>query len=427
MLKIYDKKNAGELFKILKNRIDAEFGRALVFAEEAIKNVKENGDKAVRHYTQKFDGAELSDFYMSGAEINQIYDKCDKNLIKIMEKAARNIEEYHKRQAPNPYMITKEGVIMGQRVLPLGRAALYVPGGTASYPSTALMNAIPAKIAGVRELVILTPPKKSEPYGVKPEVVAAAKICGIDKIFRAGSAWAVAAAAYGTESLDRADIIVGPGNIYVAAAKKLVFGTVAIDMLAGPSEILIVADKNADAKYIAADLMSQAEHDILASSVLVTDSAELIGRVNAEISIQIKSLSRREIIEQSLIRYGGAVLCGNIDEAIDVANIVAPEHLELVVENCFEKLGMVKNAGSVFLGAYSPEPLGDYFAGTNHVLPTNGTARFASPLGVDSFVKKSSFIYYSREKLREAGADIIKFAESEQLTAHANSIKVRIE
>jgi len=289
------------------------------------------------------------------------------------------------------------------------------------------MNAIPAKIAGVGELVILTPPKKSEPHGVKPEVVAAAKICGIDKIFRVGSAWAVAAAAYGTESLDRADIIVGPGNIYVAAAKKLVFGTVAIDMLAGPSEILVIADKWADPKFIAADLMSQAEHDILASSVLVTDSAELIDKVNTEINAQIKNLSRREIIESSLTSYGGAVLCDNIGEAIDIANIVAPEHLELLVENCFDKLDLVKNAGSVFLGAYSPEPLGDYFAGTNHVLPTNGTARFASPLGVDSFVKKSSFICYSREKLREAGADIIQFAESEQLTAHANSIKVRLE
>jgi histidinol dehydrogenase len=359
---------------------------------------------------------------MTNEEINRIYNRCSKELIAVMEKAARNIEEYHRNQIQNSYVVTKDGVVMGQRVLPLERAALYVPGGTAAYPSTVLMNAIPAKIAGVKEITVLTPPKKD---GIKPEIIAAAKICGIDKIIKAGGVQAVAAAAYGTESIKKNDKIVGPGNIYVAAAKKLVYGDADIDMIAGPSEILIIADKTANPKYIAADLMSQAEHDILASSILLTDSPELANQVGAELEAQSKTLSRREIIESSLINYGGCVLCGNISEAIEIANEIAPEHLELAVENPFEKLDLIKNAGSVFLGDYSPEPLGDYFAGTNHVLPTNGTARFSSPLGVESFVKKSSFIYYSRGKLREISEDIIKFAESEQLTAHANSIKVR--
>ena len=426
MLKTYNKSNAADLYKILKNRIDSKFDEALKTAGEIIGDVKNNGDKAVKYYTEKFDKVKIEpeDFFMTEKEINEIYNKCDKELIKIMEKAAQNIEEYHRKQTQNSYIITKDGIIMGQRVLPIERVAMYVPGGSASYPSTVLMNAVPAKIAGVKEMFILTPPKKD---GIKPEVIAAAKICGVDKIIKIGGIQAVAAAAYGTESIQKADKIVGPGNIYVAAAKKLVYGAVDIDMIAGPSEILIIADKSANPKYIAADLMSQAEHDILASSILVTDSKELINQVNIEIEKQIKNLSRREIIEQSLINYGGCILCENINQAIEIANDIAPEHLELAVENCFEKLDLIKNAGSVFLGDYSPEPLGDYFAGTNHVLPTNGTARFSSPLGVESFVKKSSFIYYSKEKLEESGDDIIKFAESEKLTAHANSIKARFD
>jgi len=424
MLKIYNKSNINDLYKKLKNRIDSKFDEALKIANEIINEIKNNGDKAVKYYTKKFDNVDLDDFYMTEKEINEIYNKCDKNLIKIMEKAAQNIEEYHKNQTQNSYIITKDGIIMGQRVLPLERVAMYVPGGSASYPSTVLMNAVPAKIAGVKEMIILTPPKKD---GIKPEVIAAAKICGIDKILKIGGVQAVAAVAYGTDSVPKTDKIVGPGNIYVAAAKKLVYGIVDIDMIAGPSEILIIADKTANAKYIAADLMSQAEHDILASSILVTDSEELVNQVNTELEKQMKNLSRREIIKQSLIDFGGCILCDNIDEAINIANDIAPEHLELAVENCFEKLDLIKNAGSVFLGDYSPEPLGDYFAGTNHVLPTNGTAKFSSPLGVESFVKKSSFIYYSKDKLKEVGEDIIKFAESEKLTAHANSIKARFE
>ena len=424
MLKIYNKSNINDLYKKLKNRIDSKFDEALKIANEIINEIKNNGDKAVKYYTKKFDNVDLDDFYMTEKEINEIYNKCDKNLIKIMEKAAQNIEEYHKNQTQNSYIITKDGIIMGQRVLPLERVAMYVPGGSASYPSTVLMNAVPAKIAGVKEMIILTPPKKD---GIKPEVIAAAKICGIDKILKIGGVQAVAAVAYGTDSVPKTDKIVGPGNIYVAAAKKLVYGIVDIDMIAGPSEILIIADKTANAKYIAADLMSQAEHDILASSILVTDSEELVNQVNTELEKQMKNLSRREIIKQSLIDFGGCILCDNIDEAINIANDIAPEHLELAVENCFEKLDLIKNAGSVFLGDYSPEPLGDYFAGTNHVLPTNGTAKFSSPLGVESFVKKSSFIYYSKDKLKEVGEDIIKFAESEKLTAHANSIKTRFD
>jgi len=420
MLNIYN--NADALFEKLKNRMDNKFDEALQIAREIITDVKNNGDKAVKLYTSKFDGVELDDLLMSDDEINKIYAKCDKELIRIMEKAAQNIEEYHKIQVQNSSIITKDGIILGQRVLPLERAALYVPGGTAAYPSTVLMNAIPARLAGVRELIILTPPKAD---GIKPEIIAAAKICGIDKIFKVGGIQAVAAAAYGTESIEKVDKIVGPGNIYVAAAKKLVYGDVDIDMIAGPSEILIIADKQANPKYIAADLMSQAEHDILASSILLTDSHELAAQVNAELKSQIKNLSRSEIIKQSLEDYGGTVICQNINQAIELSNKIAPEHLELAVANPFEKLDLIKSAGSIFLGDYSPEPLGDYFAGTNHVLPTNGTARFSSPLGVDSFVKKSSFIYYSCEKLQEVSGDIIKFAESEQLTAHANSIKVR--
>ncbi|MCL1793254.1 MAG: histidinol dehydrogenase [Oscillospiraceae bacterium] len=426
MLKIYDKSNVGELHEKLKNRIGSAFGEAQKVAEKIIGDVRENGDEALVRYAKIFDGVDIEprDFYISEAEANEICGKCDKNLMRIMEKAAQNIEEYHKKQTQNSYVISKDGIIMGQRALPLEKVAMYVPGGSALYPSTVLMNAIPAKIAGVKETTILTPPKKE---GVRPEIVAAAKICGIDKILKAGGAQAVAAVAYGTQSIAKTDKIVGPGNFYVAAAKKLVYGEVDIDMIAGPSEILIVADNSANPKYIAADLMSQAEHDIFASSILVTDSESLAYAANAELKKQVGNLSRGEIIEESLTNYGGCVICSDIGEAIEIANAIAPEHLELAVENCFEKLGLVKNAGSVFLGEYSPEPLGDYFAGTNHVLPTNGTARFSSPLGVDSFTKKSSFVYYSKDKLKEAGDDIAAFANAEKLTAHANSIKARDE
>ena len=426
MLKTYDKSNIKKLYDILKNRKENSLNEVAKTVSEIVDDVKNNGDKAVKAYIKKFDGIDIEpeDFLMSESEINEVYNKCDKEIVKIMEKAAENIEEYHKKQTQNTFILTKDGIVMGQRVLPLERVALYVPGGSASYPSTALMNAIPARIAGVKDIAILTPQKKD---GINPRVIAAAKICGIKKVIKIGGAHGIAAAAYGTESIAKVDKIVGPGNVYVTAAKKLVYGVVDIDMIAGPSEILVIADKNADAKYIAADLMSQAEHDEMASAILVTDSRDLIEYVNREIERQIAYLSRKEIIEKSLVNYGAAVMCGSIDEAIEIANNIAPEHLELAVDNPFEKLDSVKNAGSVFLGNYTPEPVGDYFAGTNHVLPTNGTARFSSPLGVDSFMKKSSFVYYSKDKLLEQGGDIIKFAESEKLTAHANAVKVRLD
>ena len=426
MLKTYDKNNIKELYEILQNRKDDALNEVAKYVAEIVNDVKTNGDKAVKAYIKKFDGIDIEpeDFFMSESEINEVYNKCDKEIVRIMEKAVENLEEYHKKQVQDSFILTKDGIVMGQRALPIERAALYVPGGSASYPSTALMNAVPAKIAGVKDIVILTPQKKE---GINPRIIAAAKICGIKKILKIGGPHGVAAAAYGTESIAKVDKIVGPGNVYVAAAKKLVYGTVDIDMIAGPSEILVIADKNADAKYIAADLMSQAEHDELASSILVTDSGELIERVNKEIERQIKYLDRKEIIEKSLVDYGAAVLCGNIGEAIEISNNIAPEHLELAVDNPFEILDSIKHAGAVFMGHYTPEPVGDYFAGTNHVLPTNGTARFSSPLGVDAFMKRSSFVYYSKEKILEQGEDIIKFAESEKLTAHANAVKVRFE
>ncbi len=316
-------------------------------------------------------------------------------------------------------------MILGQRIRGLRRVGIYVPGGTAAYPSSVLMNAIPAKIAGVEEIIMVTPPGKDGT--ANPDILAAAKIAGVDRVFLMGGAQAVAALAYGTETVPQVDKIVGPGNIFVATAKKLLFGTVDIDMIAGPSEILIVADESADPKFLAADLMSQAEHDKLASAILLTTSAELANKTAEELERQMQTLSRREIIRQSLDDFGAIIVCNNLDEAVDFANELAPEHLEMAVKNPMEYIGRVDNAGSVFLGHFAPEPLGDYFAGPNHVLPTGGTARFFSPLSVDSFVKKSSFIYYTEDALREAKDDIVKLADTEGLTAHANSVKVRFE
>ena len=347
-------------------------------------------------------------------------------VTRIISKLLKNLEDFHKRQVQQSWLTTKEnGVIMGQRVRGLERVGLYVPGGTAAYPSSVLMNAIPAKLAGCKEIVMTTPPSKDGKPN--PDIVAAAKIAGVDRIFLMGGAQAVAALAYGTEQVPKVDKIVGPGNIFVATAKKLLYGVVDIDMIAGPSEILIVADNTADAKFLAADLMSQAEHDRLASSILLTDCAELADKVKDELRRQCAYLERKEIIEESLKNYGAIIVCSDISQAVEFANELAPEHLEVCCEKPMEYIGKLDNAGSVFLGNYSPEPLGDYFAGPNHVLPTSGTARFFSPLSVDSFVKKSSFIYYTEEALRNDKDDIVRFAEVEGLTAHANSIKVRFE
>lgn len=391
---------------------------------DILNNVRENGDKAVYDYTVKFDGKAPENVEISKEEIDSLIAGCDKDYIETLKKAAANISDFHKRQVQQSWLTTKEnGVIMGQRVRGLERVGLYVPGGTAAYPSSVLMNAIPAKLAGCKEIVMTTPPSKDGKPN--PDIIAAAKIAGVDRIFLMGGAQAVAALAYGTEQVPKVDKIVGPGNIFVATAKKLLYGVVDIDMIAGPSEILIVADESANAKFLAADLMSQAEHDKLASSILLTNSEKLAEEVKVELKAQSAKLERKDIIETSLKNYGAIIVCYDMEQAVKFANDLAPEHLEVCCENPMEYIGKLDNAGSVFLGNYSPEPLGDYFAGPNHVLPTSGTARFFSPLSVDSFVKKSSFIYYTEDALSEQADDIVRFAEVEGLTAHANSIKVR--
>ena len=413
-----------ELINQLKAR-SGEIDRKVTSAvTDILNNVKQNGDDAVREYTLKFDGHMPSKFEISREEIDSSPDKCDRDFILALYKAADNIRDFHARQKQQSWLEPKQnGVILGQRIRGLKRVGVYVPGGTAAYPSSVLMNVIPAKIAGVKEIVMVTPPQKDGT--ANPDILAAAKIAGVDRVFLMGGAQAVAALAYGTQSVPKVDKIVGPGKIFVATAKKLLYGTVDIDMIAGPSEILIVADKSANPKFLAADLMSQAEHDKMASAILLTTSEETANETAKELSRQMQTLERRDIIEQSLNDFGAIIVCKDISEAVDFANELAPEHLELAVENPMEYIGRVDNAGSVFLGHYSPEPLGDYFAGPNHVLPTSGTARFFSPLSVDSFIKKSSFIYYTEPALSEAKDDIIKLAETEGLTAHANSIKVR--
>ena len=413
-----------ELINQLKAR-SGEIDRKVTSAvTDILNNVKQNGDDAVREYTLKFDGHMPSKFEISREEIDSSPDKCDRDFILALYKAADNIRDFHARQKQQSWLEPKQnGVILGQRIRGLKRVGVYVPGGTAAYPSSVLMNVIPAKIAGVKEIVMVTPPQKDGT--ANPDILAAAKIAGVDRVFLMGGAQAVAALAYGTQSVPKVDKIVGPGNIFVATAKKLLYGTVYIDMIAGPSEILIVADKSANPKFLAADLMSQAEHDKMASAILLTTSEETANETAKELSRQMQTLERKDIIEQSLNDFGAIIVCKDISEAVDFANELAPEHLELAVENPMEYIGRVDNAGSVFLGHYSPEPLGDYFAGPNHVLPTSGTARFFSPLSVDSFIKKSSFIYYTEPALSEAKDDIIKLAETEGLTAHANSIKVR--
>ena len=408
----------------LKKRAQNSDKNVIPVVSEILENVRENGDKAVRDYTVKFDGKAPEHTEITAEEIESIVKLCDPKLLETFKKASENITDFHRRQVQQSWLTTKSnGVILGQRVRGLKRVGIYVPGGTAVLPSSVLMNAIPAKLAGVEEIIMATPPQKDGTPN--PNIVAAAKLAGVDRIFLMGGAQAVAALAYGTETVPKVDKIVGPGNIFVATAKKLLFGTVDIDMIAGPSEILIIADKTADPKFLAADLMSQAEHDKLASSILLTDSEALAEQTKAELAVQVKKLSRREIIESSLENFGAIIVCSDMKQAIDFANELAPEHLEVCCENPMEYVGKLDNAGSVFLGNYSPEPLGDYFAGPNHVLPTSGTARFFSPLSVDAFIKKSSFIYYTEDALRADAEDVIRFADSESLTAHANSIKVR--
>ena len=391
-----------------------------------INGVKEGGDEAVREYTVRFDGSVPKKIEFDKDEIHAFLDQVDPAFKDAVVKAQQNIYDFHQRQTQQSWMTTKEsGVIMGQRIRGLKRVGIYVPGVTAAYPSSVLMNAVPAKIAGVQEIIMVTPPGKDG--NPNPNIMAAAAVAGVDKVFLVGGAQAVAALAYGTQRIPKVDKIVGPGNIFVATAKKLLYGVVDIDMVAGPSEILIVADSTADAAFLAADLMSQAEHDMRASAILLTTSESLAKNTLREIDRQIKTLVRQEIIQKSFDDYGEIIVCDNLRQALDFANELAPEHLELCVAEPLKYIGMVDNAGSVFLGNWSPEPLGDYYAGPNHVLPTSGTARFFSPLSVDSFVKKSSFIYYTPEELKKAKDDIMLLAETEGLTAHANSIKVRFE
>ena len=407
MIDIIEFESINNIISFIKKRKDTSSIRRGV--EDIISNVRSFGDKALRDYTLEFDKVHLEDFKVSKEEINKAYEEVDADFIDILKESYKNILSYHENQKKTSYIYNKElGVFMGQRLIPVDSAAIYVPGGKAAYPSSVLMNAIPAIVAGVNDISIVTPPDKNGK--VKNSILAAAKICGIYNIYKLGGAQAIAALAYGTESINAVSMIVGPGNAFVAEAKRQVFGDVGIDMVAGPSEILIIADDNANAKYIAADLMSQAEHDELASSILVTTSKELAEKVNKEIIYQVKELSRKNIIESSLRNYGKIIISKSIKESINIANIISPEHLELLVSNPMEYLEEVKNAGSIFLGEYTPEPIGDYFGGTNHVLPTGGTAKFSSPLSVDTFIKKSSFLYYSKEAVKRDGEKIIKFA-----------------
>ena len=393
---------------------------------DIIDNVRKKGDKALFEYSEKFDKANLTSLEVTEEEIEEAFSLVEPRFIEILKKAAKNIEEFHKKQVRNSFVLNEtEGVVTGQKVTPIERVGLYVPGGTAAYPSTVLMDSIPAKIAGCDYICITTPP--SSDGKVNPVILAAAKIAGVDKIFKVGGAQAVAALAYGTETVKKVDKIVGPGNAFVAEAKRQVFGRVSIDMIAGPSEILVIADGKSDPAFVAADLLSQAEHDKNASAVLVTDSEDLANKVATEIENQLSLLSREEIARASVDNNGKIIVADNLEDVFAVANEIAPEHLELCVDNPFDYLDKIKNAGSIFMGRYCPEALGDYFAGPNHTLPTSGTARFSSPLSVDDFVKKSQFVYYSKNALNKVAGDVAFFAEKEGLTAHAKSASIRSE
>ena len=393
---------------------------------DIIENVTERKDEAVKGYCEKFDGVKLDSLQVTQAEIEEAYASMDAEFVRILETAAENIRNFHKRQVRNSFIISEnEGVVIGQKVIPVEKVGLYVPGGTAAYPSTVLMDSIPAKIAGCGEIVMVTPPMKDGK--VNPVILTAAKIAGVDKIFKVGGAQAVAALAYGTESIPKVDKIVGPGNAFVAEAKKQVFGIVSIDMIAGPSEILVVADNTCEPKFVAADLLSQAEHDKMASAVLVTDDMNFAKAVSDELERQIPLLPRCEIARASIDNNGKIIVADDIKCVIDIANEIAPEHLELCVDNPFDYLDSIKHAGSIFMGKYCPEALGDYFAGPNHTLPTSGTARFSSPLSVDDFVKKTQYTYYTRDALSKVADDIAYFAEKEGLSAHAKSATIRFE
>ncbi len=413
----------------LLKRSPNNYGEFTKTVEDIVNNVRENGDKAVFEYTKKFDGVSLSadNIIVTDEEIQEAYAEIEKDgLVEVIRRAKKNITEYHEKQRQYSWFDSKpDGSILGQKVTALSKAGVYVPGGKAAYPSSVLMNIIPAKVAGVEKIVMTTPPGKDGK--VNPGTLVAAKEAGVDVIYKVGGAQAIAALAFGTETIPKVDKIVGPGNIFVALAKKAVYGFVSIDSIAGPSEILVLADETANPRYVAADMLSQAEHDEMASAILVTTSEELASMVDEEIKEFVSVLSRKEIIQKSLDTYGHILIADNMDDAIDAVNEIASEHLEIVTKDPFNTMTKVKNAGAIFLGEYSSEPLGDYFAGPNHVLPTNGTAKFFSALSVDDFIKKSSIISFSKEALDPMHEDIIQFAEAERLTAHANSIRVRFE
>lgn len=422
MIKIlnYEDVSRDEIFSRAEEKFNVED-----VVTEIIENVKKSGDKALFEYCEKFDKAKLSALEVTKEEIDEAFLNTDAKLIDILKKAKKNIENFHKHQIRNSFIINEEnGVVTGQKVIPIEKVGLYVPGGTAAYPSSVLMNCVPARLAGVSEVIMVTPPTNGS---VNPAILAAAKIAGVDRVFKIGGAQAVAALAYGTESVPKVDKIVGPGNAFVAEAKKQVFGKVAIDMIAGPSEILVVADGKSNPKFVAADLLSQAEHDKNASAVLVTESIELAEKVQAEIEEQLKTLPREEIARTSIDNNGKIIVAESIDIAIDIANEIAPEHLEICTDNPFDYLDKIKHAGSVFMGRYCPEALGDYMSGANHTLPTSGTARFSSPLSVDDFVKKTQYTYYTKEAFSRIADDVAYFAEKEGLSAHGRSATVRTD
>lgn len=422
------KESTKDILENLLKRSPNNYGKFEAAVADILANVKEKGDEALFSYTKEFDKVEVTPetIRVTEAEIEEAYKAVDASLLEVIRKALVNIRSYHEKQRQNSWFTsTENGTMLGQKVTPLNRVGVYVPGGKAVYPSSVLMNIVPAKVAGVPHIVMTTPPGKDGK--VNPSTLVAAKEAGADEIYKVGGAQAIGALAYGTASIPKVDKIVGPGNIFVALAKKAVYGHVSIDSIAGPSEILVLADETANAHYVAADLLSQAEHDEMASAILITTSTELAQNVEKEIEGYLKVLYRKEIIEKSLENFGYILIAEDMDEAIEAANEIASEHMEIVTKNAFEVMMKVRNAGAIFIGEYSSEPLGDYFAGPNHVLPTNGTAKFFSALSVDDFIKKSSIVYYSKSALQEIHKDIIQFASSEQLTAHANSIAVRFE
>ncbi len=416
-----------ELQDTLRRRSTNSFSEQQAKVDKIVADIRERGDVALFEYTERFDGVKLTEdtVTVTEEEIKEAYDKIDPELLKVIRDAIVNIRDYHMLQKRASWFETKDGIFLGQRILPIARVGVYVPGGRAVLSSSVLMNVIPAKVAGVPEIIMVTPPQKEG--GLNPASVVAAVEAGVTKILKAGGAQAIAALAYGTKSIPKVDKIVGPGNIFVALAKKAVYGSVGIDSIAGPSEILVLADETADPKYVAADLLSQAEHDEMASAILVTTSADLAEKVSVEVDRMTEKLSRKEIIKKSLENYGCIFIAESMDDAVRAANAIASEHLEILTKDPFNTMTYIKNAGAIFLGPYSSEPLGDYFAGPDHILPTNGTAKFFSPLNVDDFVKKSSVISYSEEALKPVYKEIITFAEAEGLTAHANSIAVRFE